>query len=232
MREEFVNGMSSCIFTDEGIYYKWDGVEDKYYPYGSILKIKMLLFGVEITDKELDEKGKQKKSVFTFAKADKSRLKEMVAFASNKMATAAPAKSEDRDANNEHYMRCNVCGNIFCYSDKDIIRNMGLQQQAKQARNMAISEALVGTRIASNQQTANADNYESQIVDYSKCPHCNSTNLTEISIDEVNAAKDKETYNANAFSSADELKKFKELLDMGVISQEEFDAKKKQLLGL
>lgn len=33
-------------------------------------------------------------------------------------------------------------------------------------------------------------------------------------------------------SPADELKKFKELLDMGVISQEEFDAKKKQLLGL
>ena len=33
-------------------------------------------------------------------------------------------------------------------------------------------------------------------------------------------------------SSADELKKFKELLDSGVITQEEFDAKKKQLLGL
>lgn len=33
-------------------------------------------------------------------------------------------------------------------------------------------------------------------------------------------------------SNADELKKFKELLDMGAISQEEFDAKKKQLLGL
>lgn len=36
----------------------------------------------------------------------------------------------------------------------------------------------------------------------------------------------------NPQSIADELKKFKELLDMGVISQEEFDAKKKQLLGL
>lgn len=35
-----------------------------------------------------------------------------------------------------------------------------------------------------------------------------------------------------AQSCADELKKFKELLDDGVISQEEFDAKKKQLLGL
>ena len=33
-------------------------------------------------------------------------------------------------------------------------------------------------------------------------------------------------------SNADELKKFKELLDMGVITQEEFDAKKKELLGL
>jgi hypothetical protein len=33
-------------------------------------------------------------------------------------------------------------------------------------------------------------------------------------------------------SNADELKKYKDLLDMGVITQEEFDAKKKQLLGL
>ena len=33
-------------------------------------------------------------------------------------------------------------------------------------------------------------------------------------------------------SSADELKKFKDLLDSGAITQEEFDAKKKQLLGL
>lgn len=33
-------------------------------------------------------------------------------------------------------------------------------------------------------------------------------------------------------SNADELKKYKELLDMGVITQEEFDQKKSQLLGL
>ena len=33
-------------------------------------------------------------------------------------------------------------------------------------------------------------------------------------------------------SNADELKKYKDLLDNGVITQEEFDAKKKQLLGL
>ena len=34
------------------------------------------------------------------------------------------------------------------------------------------------------------------------------------------------------FSAADEIEKFKGLLDKGIITQEEFDAKKKQLLGL
>lgn len=37
---------------------------------------------------------------------------------------------------------------------------------------------------------------------------------------------------APAASAADEIKKYKELLDLGAITQEEFDAKKKQLLGL
>ena len=36
----------------------------------------------------------------------------------------------------------------------------------------------------------------------------------------------------NLNSNADELKKYKELLDSGIITQEEFDQKKKQLLGL
>lgn len=36
----------------------------------------------------------------------------------------------------------------------------------------------------------------------------------------------------NSTSNADELKKFKDLLDAGILTQEEFDAKKKQLLGL
>ena len=36
----------------------------------------------------------------------------------------------------------------------------------------------------------------------------------------------------NELSAADELTKYKKLLDNGVITQEEFDAKKKQLLGL
>jgi predicted Zn-dependent peptidase len=38
--------------------------------------------------------------------------------------------------------------------------------------------------------------------------------------------------NIQETSNADELKKYKDLLDSRIITQEEFDAKKKQLLGL
>lgn len=38
--------------------------------------------------------------------------------------------------------------------------------------------------------------------------------------------------NSAALSGADEILKYKELLDKGILTQEEFDAKKKQLLGL
>ncbi len=76
-----------------------------------------------------------------------------------------------------------------------------------------------------------------QRIDIKACPRnivlLNLKNCEEVSavlktlLDQNNS--DSSTTN---YSNADELKKFKELLDSGVISQEEFDAKKKQLLGL
>lgn len=44
--------------------------------------------------------------------------------------------------------------------------------------------------------------------------------------------QEKTLSNIQTASSADELKKFKELLDSGAITQEEFNLKKKQILGL
>ena len=55
------------------------------------------------------------------------------------------------------------------------------------------------------------------------------SNIIDI-IEDIIETNDEE--NSSVVSSADELKKYKELLDMGIITQEEFDAKKKQLLGL
>lgn len=48
----------------------------------------------------------------------------------------------------------------------------------------------------------------------------------------VNKVQQSESVEAPAPSGADEILKYKQLLDMGAITQDEFDAKKKQLLGL
>ena len=58
--------------------------------------------------------------------------------------------------------------------------------------------------------------------------------LAQEALDRCNEEKNAQSAGVvvNQVSAADEIRKFKELLDMGVISQEEFDTKKKQLLGL
>lgn len=47
---------------------------------------------------------------------------------------------------------------------------------------------------------------------------------------QVEIYKNIETVQVNSFSNADEIKKYKELLDMGAITQEEFERKKQELL--
>ncbi len=56
-------------------------------------------------------------------------------------------------------------------------------------------------------------------------------NKINSAVDNIKNTKNTVTVNTE-LSNADELKKYKELFDSGVITQEEFDAKKKQLLGL
>lgn len=56
-------------------------------------------------------------------------------------------------------------------------------------------------------------------------------NYIKRKIDEIKTQGERPTVVAQV-SVADEIKKFKELLDLGVITQEEFDTKKKQLLGM
>lgn len=56
-------------------------------------------------------------------------------------------------------------------------------------------------------------------------------NLIDEAIGKISVKQPQVVVN-NSLSAADELKKFKDLLDSGIISQEEFDIKKKELLGI
>ena len=133
----------------------------------------------------------------------------------------------------EYRKRCNVCGHIFCYNEADIKKNQSNAKAAVLSSIGGIGGALSGAYAASAVNNSNAQNSLDKIVDFNRCPKCNSTKLSILSEDEfksISAQNNAVPQSAN--SPADELKKFKELLDMGVISQEEFDEKKKQLLNL
>ena len=133
----------------------------------------------------------------------------------------------------EYRKRCNVCGHIFCYNEADIKKNQSNAKAAVLSSIGGIGGALGGAYAASAVNNSNAQNSLDKIVDFNRCPKCNSTKLSILSEEEFkNISAQNNAVPQSSSSAADELKKFKELLDMGVITQEEFDAKKKQLLGL
>ncbi len=138
--------------------------------------------------------------------------------------------SSQNSSRREHRMRCNVCGHIFCYTDEDVKKNAGNAGMGALTALGGLASVLGGGSIFhTHYLQGQADRYTDKIIDYTRCPSCHSNNISEI--------KDGEVVQANSTpisitSATDELKKYKELLDSGVISQEEFDAKKKQLLGL
>ena len=145
--------------------------------------------------------------------------------------TISDVAEVDKLTNTERRMYCNACGKIFCYNLKDIEKNKQYVNSAKWSAIGGIAGALSGNYAAGTVSNQTARQELNAIVDYSKCPHCGSRDLVDITDDNTDLTNNQNNVQTQ-ISPADELKKFKDLLDSGVITQEEFDAKKKQLLGL
>ncbi len=127
--------------------------------------------------------------------------------------------------------RCNVCGKIFCYTLEDLAENKRKARSAVLSSIGGIAGGLSGNYAASATSNQTAADEINRMIDYDKCPSCGSRDLADITDEDI-AKINAQQNGQSTVSSADELKKFKELLDMGVITQEEFDQKKRQLLGL
>jgi len=140
--------------------------------------------------------------------------------------------AKEIDKASEVRMKCNVCGHIYCYSLSDLERNRQNARQAAVSSVAGVAGALSGHYAASGINTQSANSHLNQIVDYEQCPNCRSRDVVAIGDDEFKTLSQKAATGQQVVSQADELKKYKELLDGGVITQEEFDAKKKQILGL
>ena len=78
----------------------------------------------------------------------------------------------------EYRMKCDVCGNIFCYTDEDLKKN---EDNAKMARINALGgvfSAMGGTPMQTHHMTGQANLHSSKIVDYTQCPHCHSRSIS------------------------------------------------------
>ena len=244
MKEEFINNFGDrLIVDDKGLTYKrgdkspdYDQGEhwlnNCYCPYGSLTKVETLI-GI-IAKFTID--GQMCSFSFSYAppnEAEKARYKEAIKFIKHAVKNAPPAKAVNLDNKIVHKVYCNTCKKVFCYTDDDLRKNFVYSQRAKDEDKLELTSALGGTFIQRQMHVQQAQNYRDKIVNFSKCPYCGSTDVREVSDAEFEQLNNGDVaQNATAISAADELKKFKDLLDVGAITQEEFDAKKKQLLNL
>lgn len=239
-------------FRDDGIIYHFDK-NHWLAPYESITKISSL-FG--IVKFEGRGRGKTYRGLFKVASEDNKKLKEAISYTKSRMVANPSATfyllkpiSEDGKvdiiAEEEteklftvyvHRKQCDKCGHIIYYTQDQLNESIKKSKEALLSSVAGVAGAMSGNYTASAVHTANSkkeSNESDEILDLEKCPICYAkclTNLDPITMDEYKKIKAEE--NKPVLSSADEIKKFKELWDMGVITEEEFNAKKKELLGL
>lgn len=136
-------------------------------------------------------------------------------------------KDIEKPDNGEFKMRCNTCGTIFCYTIDDLERN---REAAK--KNAVASLGQIGAFFEGNQAARiSLELDKEKIVDYSRCPKCNSIDVCLLSEADVSGTEGL-VGKPIGRSIADEIRSFRSLADDGIITEEEFEAKKKELLGL
>ena len=201
------------------------------YPYGFIEKISYLFSSISISCKDHTTRT----LLYIEAKdRDEKRYIKEIASQAQSLTYNKPFEAMIKIPR-EHYKCCNVCGHLFCYTGAELEQNFQHQVEEVKARRSVTLNALSLNTTATEVAYQNVLNERNRIVDYDKCPSCGSKSLRDITLEEFKKLSEKAkdpTSSISALSTADELKKFKELLDSEVITQEEFDAKKKQLLGL
>ena len=142
-------------------------------------------------------------------------------------------KSKKLRVNGQYIRHCKSCDKVYFFNDDDIKRNKGNQLMA--AGNALSSLGRLGS-IKGNQHLAIANSRLDAIVDFEKCPYCKSRDTEVFNEEDYN--RHQRQINAQKSSRLqpqdpiEEVKRYKELLDQGIITQEEFETKKKKLLEL
>lgn len=147
--------------------------------------------------------------------------------------------SLDSCQTNEFRFRCRVCGNVFCYTQADLDASNAAKTESAVMGVLSgighLTAASVGGPGLSykSYETGKIGNTaRSRIVDYSKCPHCNSSDIEDITNSSattyIAAPQRNEQENIDYISLLEKLAK---LRAQGIITDEEFQQKKSEILA-
>ncbi len=124
-----------------------------------------------------------------------------------------------------------LTGNVFD-GEKTIYYRDAIGVQFKKS---GLSIGYLQIETASSQMNNRANNFfneNSFTFDKTKVSNEKMEEVANYVKQRIDDIKRSDGSSATKISPADELKKFKDLLDAGIITQDEFDAKKKDLLGI
>lgn len=241
------------VFNDKG-HYEWKLTDDNIiYKFGFSWKTRLLSELIEVNhnpSKVGKSKWSSKNGSITFAwgkgienmdtvnytpkereEAEKA-FEYILAHSSAERQKREKADFEKFGDVEDFYMQCDFCKHVFHYTKSDLLEDERTEKAAYRQKTMGELTSIGLSIHAGNSEVHRANEKLANIPDRNKCPKCGGEKLTRLFEEEAKAEIKKQNNPMQAVSSADELKKFKELLDMGIITQEEFDQKKKQLLGL
>ena len=136
----------------------------------------------------------------------------------------SPAKKEK-----EYRKKCNVCGQIICYTETDLKNSRENQALTSVYSLRYFLNSFGGSSYDKYENAKLANSANSRIVDYSKCPNCHSSDLTDVICDNSNPCASSKNLDKN---DIEKIMQYKKLYDEGILTKEEFDAKKKELLDL
>ena len=130
----------------------------------------------------------------------------------------------------EYRRKCNVCGKIFCFTDEDLKNNLKNSAMAGLNAIGQLSSVFGGTIFHTSYFNEQSNRFSDKVVDYDKCPYCNSSDIAivwddelENDLDEVNTISN--TVNARGITdkSQEKITPYFEITEYELVMSEKYE---------
>ena len=131
----------------------------------------------------------------------------------------------------EYRYRCKVCGTVFCYTEAERQGQKLSAVVSVLASTASIASHISGSSYHGYEQGKIARDSSGKIKNFSKCPKCNSSSLEDISNSDSSETSNQSPSNASTPDYVSILEQLSKLRSLGIITDEEFQQKKTEILA-